>query len=177
MGIAANGPGALVLVLSATLLRGLLVGVSPTPGDTLSGPPVPFATVAQGTASGVHAPIQMTIRDTKNWERLWNQLMAPGHRLPAVDFGRDMIIAVSSGPTPEPSVLTITRVTRLRDRLAVVYTLSRPRPLPEGGNAGISAPFHVVRLARSRLPVDFVFFKTPPLLWSPNAPAQETKKG
>ena len=164
MGTAANGPGALVLVLSATLLRGPMVGASPTPGDTFSGPPVPFATVAQGTVSGVHAPIRMTIHDTKNWERLWNQLMAPGRRLPAVDFGRDMVIALSSGPRPEPATLTITRIMRLPGKLVVWYTVAQPRPLPEGGSARTSAPFHVVRLARSPLPVDFVFLKTPPIL-------------
>ena len=168
--------GALVLVLWATLFTGLTAGAaSPTPGATLSGPPVPFATVAHGTASGVDTPIRMTIHDTKSWERLWNQLMTAGHRLPAVDFDRDMIIALSSGPTPQPAFLTITRIMRVENRLVVWYTLSQPRPLPEGGTTTISAPFHVVRLARSPLPVDFVLLKTPPLMRSPSAPTRGTK--
>ena len=177
MGKAAQGAGALALVLSATLLGGPTATASPPSGDVSRGRPVPFATVAQGKASSVHAPIRMAIHDTKNWERLWNQLMAPGRRPPAVDFGRDMVIALSSGLMPHPAVLTITRITRLPDRLVVWYSLSQPQPLPEGGTAAISAPFHVVRLARSPLPVDFVLLKTPPLMRSPSAPARGTKNG
>lgn len=161
---AAHGAGTLVLILPAVLLGALTAAASPTSGTIPSGPPVPFSTVAQGTASGVRGPVRLVIHDVENWGRLWNQLMGPGHRPPTVDFGRDMVIALSSGPAPEPATLTITRIARLPGKLVVWYTVTQPRPLPEGGSARTSAPFHVVRLARSPLPVDFVFLKTPPIL-------------
>ncbi len=156
MGKTAYGAGAFALIL----LGALAAAASPSP----SGPLVPFVTVAKGTTSGVHTPIRLTIHDPESWGRLWVRIMGPGQRPPAVDFSRDMSIALSPGAAPEPAVLTITRITRGPDRLVVWYTLRQTRPLPEGGGAALSAPFHIVRLARSPLPVEFVFLKTPPIL-------------
>lgn len=175
MAQAAPGTTALMLIVSAILLSAPTGRASPTSGTLPSGPPIPFSTLAQGTASEVHGPVRMVIHDVEGWGRLWSQLLGPGHRPPAVDFGRDMVIALSSGPTSEPATLTITRITRAPGKLVVWYTVAHPRPLPEGGNARSTAPYHVVRLARSPLPVDFVFLKTPPIMRSPSAPARGAK--
>ncbi len=156
MGKTAYGAGAFALIL----LGALAAAASPIP----SGPLVPFVTVAKGTTSDVHTPIRLTIHDPESWSRLWMQIMPPGRRPPTVDFARDMVIALSPGPAPEPALLTITRITRVPGRLVVSYTLTQTRPLSEGGGIGMSAPFHVVKLARSPLPVEFVLLKRPPIL-------------
>ena len=157
----AYGVGVCVLIL----LGALTAAASPAP----SGPPVPFVTIARGTTSRLHAPIRLVIHDARTWNRLWTQILNPRQGTPVVDFARDMAIAIASGPVPEGTTLTITRITRVSGRLLVWYTLSPTRPDGAGGNA--SAPFHVVRVARSPLPVEFVFLKTPPILRRPTAPA------
>jgi len=157
----AYGAGVCVLIA----LGALNAAASPM----LSGPPVPFVTVARGTTSRVQAPIHLVIHDSRTWNNLWAQVLSPRHQAPVVDFTRDMAIAIASAPVPEGASLTITRITRVSGRFLVWYTLSPARPDGAGGSA--SAPFHVVRVARSPLPVQFVLLKTPPILRRPTAPA------
>jgi hypothetical protein len=153
-------------VYALILLGALTAAASPAP----SGPSVPFVTIARGTTSRVHAPIHLVIHDARTWSHLWTQILNPRQGAPVVDFTRDMAIAIASGPVPERTTLTITRITRLSGRLLVWYTLSPTRP--DGAGGSTSAPFHVVRVARSPLPVQFVLLKTPPILSRPTAPAE-----
>ncbi len=123
---------------------------------------MPFVTVAQGNASGVHEPTQLVIRDQAAWVTLWSRHRgATRDPVPAVDFSRDMVIAIFADESGTPRQLRIRQITQEADRLEVSYTLAVMGPLPEGEGASRVVPFHIVRLARSTLLVRFVRVKTP----------------
>ncbi len=145
------------------LVAAVALAASVTSGTSLAqtGPTVPFVTVAEGHASGVHEPAKLVIRDQAAWLALWGR-----HRgsatgpIPAVDFGHDMVVAIFGGESREMRQLTIRKIVR-DDRLDVWYTLAATRPLPDGEGVTSVVPFHIVRLARSPLPVRFLQVKTP----------------
>ena len=148
--------------LTLLVATALAVAAADEPALAQSGPTVPFVTVAQGTASGVHEPAQLVIRDQAAWVTLWGRHRgATRGPVPSVDFNRDMVIAIFADESGTPRQLKIRQITRETDRLEVSYTLAVTGPLPEGEGASRVVPFHIVRLARSTLPVRFVRVKTP----------------
>ncbi len=156
-----NVGGGLVRV-TLLVTAALAVAAATAPALAQNGPTVPFVTVAQGNASRVHEPAQLVIRDQSAWVTLWGR-----HRgstkdpLPAVDFNRDMVIAIFADESGTPRQLKIRQITQEADRLEVSYTLAVMGPLPEGEGASRVVPFHIVRVARSALLVRFVRVKTP----------------
>ncbi len=151
-------------LVGATLLVAAVLAVAATnaPAFAQAGPTVSFATVALGTGSGVHEPVQLVIRDQAAWVTLWGRHRgATRGPVPAVDFNRDMVIAIFADESGTPRQLRIRQITQEADRLEVSYTLAVIGPLPEGEGTSRVVPFHIVRLARSTLPVRFVRVKTP----------------
>ncbi len=126
---------------------------------------VPFVTLAKGKTSGVRVATEFVIRDRASWLALWrlHPALGPGSP-PTVDFGREMVIAIFAGETPASVALAISRITREPQRLIVWYSLADRHPLPQAEDAVQITPFHIVRLARSELPVRFMRAKTPPVL-------------
>ncbi len=140
----------------------LAVAAANAPALAQTGPTVPFVTVAQGNASGVHDPVQLVIRDQAAWATLWGRHRgATRAPVPAVDFSHDMVVAIFADESGTPRQLKIRQITQEANRLEVSYTLAVMGPLPEGEGASRVVPFHIVRLARSTLPVRFVRVKTP----------------
>ena len=56
----------------------------------------PTRSLDKGAQSDVSSPRQVAIRDADAWKALWSQ-HAAGRPLPAVDFGREMVVAVFMG--------------------------------------------------------------------------------
>ena len=147
---------ACLLVLAALTGAGAQVPSSRT---------VPFVTIAEGKISGVRLPERLVIRDDTAWRTLWRRHAGPdAGPPPVVDFNRDMVIAVFAGEASDSAVLAITKIAATPDRLEVAYTLRETRPLPAATANSSTAPFQIVRAARSSLPVGFVQLKTPPVL-------------
>jgi hypothetical protein len=78
-----------------------------------------------------------------------------------------MVIAVFAGESPQSAALGIARITVVSDRLAVWYSFRETRPLPAAEVDGASAPYHIVKLGRSSLPVSFFAITTPPVMQRP----------
>ncbi len=130
-----------------------------------TGLPVPFATIAAGKFSRIPTPMTLVLRTQAEWADLWRRAAGPGGAVPpAVDFRREMVAAVFGGQVSEPAAMAITRIARTSDRLMIWYTLTFTRPPLDGGVPVAFAPFHIVRLARSPLPVEFVQVEMPPVL-------------
>jgi len=144
----------------------MLVAPGAAAAQTPAGSPVPFVTIAAGEVSRIDEPGQLVIRDQTGWADLWHRI-AGGTPPPPVDFHRDMLIGVFAGQVPEPAAVTIRRIMRTSDRLEVSYAMTLTRPPLDGGETFSSAPFHIVRLVRSPLPVEFFRVKTPPVLRRP----------
>lgn len=148
----------------------LLVLAAPTGvgAQVPSGRAVPFVTIAEGKISGVRVPERLVIRDDAAWRALWHRHAGPNAGPgPVVDFDRDMVIAVFAGEASDSAILAITKIAATPDRLEVAYTLRDTRPLPAATANSSAAPFQIVRLSRSLLPVGFVQLKTPPVLRRP----------
>jgi hypothetical protein len=106
----------------------------------------------------------MVIRSQADWLALWRQHKGPAAGPPpSVHFDRTMVIAVFGGTVRRSIALAISRITREPDRLVVWYMVADTRPLPQPDQGMTATPFHIVRLARSALPVTFLPVKTPPV--------------
>ncbi len=138
------------------------------PALAQDGAAVPFVTIAAGETSGIHEPEQLVIRDQATWLSLWRRHAASrALPVPAVGFDQQMIIAMFAGQSRVPRSLTIRRIVQESGRLVVWYTLRDARPLPDGEGLTPAAPFQIVRLARSSLPVRFSQIKTPQVYLPP----------
>ncbi len=132
-----------------------------------NGPDVPFVTVATGRTSGIRQPLQVVIRERDAWLVLWRRHTGPAAGAPPVDFTREMVIAVFGGAGAGARTVTITRIARGPERLTVWYVVAERQPLPDAGDQTPAAPFHIVRLARSPLPVSFLQAKVFPVVPQP----------
>lgn len=157
-----NAAGVSIAALLALLMA---VALTAEAAQVPTGLPVPFATIAAGKFSRFHTPMTRVIRTQAEWADLWHRAAVPGGAVaPTVDFHRDMVAAVFGGQVSEPAAVAITRIERVSDRLMIWYTLVFTRPPYDGGAQVSFAPFHIVRLARSPLPVEFVQVETPSVL-------------
>lgn len=152
------------LVFLLPLLLGISTSAVP---ETVaeSSPSVPFVTIARGTKSDIRQPLQVVVRDRAAWQVLWRR-HSGATSPPPVNFNRHMVIAVFAGEFMEPAAIAIIRISREPTRLIVQYRVGPTRPLPDGGVTTMT-PFHVVRVARSKLPVAFVKIKTAPIVRQP----------
>jgi hypothetical protein len=114
---------------------------------------VPFSTVAKGS-NGPARGRNLAIRGERRLRALWDDL-GEGDDPPAIDFDRDMVIAVTLGRRPSGGHAV--RVERIEDRskrLLVRVVETRPgRGCPAAGV--VTTPYHVVRVRRSARPVHF----------------------
>ena len=151
---------------SAPALFLALLAISPcaaAPSSAQSTPSVPFATIAAGAESRVRQPGEFVIRSRAAWQSLWRRHSGT-NSAPRVDFARDIVIAVFAGEFTEPAMIAITRIIREPHSLIVLYGVSPTRPPLDGPGMLLIAPFHIVRMVHSALPVVFFRVKTPPVL-------------
>jgi hypothetical protein len=97
-------------------------GYAPYEGQTLQ-----IRRIGQWSSSGITAPAREIIRDDPAYARLWASLGA-GQR-PAVDFSRDVVIAVAAGQrTTGGHSIAVERVTRAGGGLTVDVVETVPGP-------------------------------------------------
>ncbi len=151
-------PVVLVLMLTALAIT-YATGTSQGAGADV----VSFKTVETGRTSGIREATELAIRDAAAWNELWRRHVGTAARpAPAVDFEREMVIAVFAGESVWSNGLVIIRVVRDVDRLVVYYALADMKPLPISQNVVPAMPFHIVRVPRSATPVWFSLMKTSP---------------
>jgi hypothetical protein len=125
--------------------------------------PVAFLTIAQGSQSGMITYTESVVRTPRAWEELWRK-HAEGIRMPtvppAVDFSRNMVVAVFFGKVPAGQRTAILSIQRENDRLIAVLQMIGP-PGPESEDLPQITPFHIVEVPRSSLPVVFRRAKIP----------------
>ena len=112
--------------------------------------PIRFRTVAKGDGTSTSRPRQaIVIRGERRWRKVWDQLGEAGEP-PAVDFAREMLIAVTQGP--QPSGGHAIRIRRIQPTGASVWRVSVYETAPGRGcpSTGVTTnPYHVVRVRRS----------------------------
>jgi hypothetical protein len=111
---------------------------------------VPFQTLLKGYQSSVRVPLEIAARNQTEWKALWEKHVSMEQRppaLPAVDFGRETIVAVFLGEKPTGGHdIEITNVEQRDGGLVVSYAERSPQP---GGmvTQAFIQPFHIVRIA------------------------------
>ena len=115
---------ALSCIASAVLL--LAAELPQAPAQTS----VAFATIARGAHSAILDPTELAIRTASEWATLWRRhtLGIPEARTapPAVDFFREMVVAVFAGQVPAGTHLTILKIFPQGNRLIVESQLRGP---------------------------------------------------
>ena len=150
-------------MLVITTVLGSLLALSAGATEWPQGPSVPFKTVVAGTTSHITEPATVVVRDKAAWSALWRRHIGAEHgALPPVDFTHDMVVAVFGGTSTEATRAGIARITREPTGLVVWYSVQATRPGPGEGTA--HAPYHIVKLSQSTLPVAFHFLKTQEIL-------------
>jgi hypothetical protein len=116
--------------------------------------PAELVTVAQGPMSNIEEPRQAVVRTTAEWQALWKA--HDGQRAaPAVDFTQSMVVAVFLGTRPTAGfAVEITAVRAEGSRAVVEYRERRPPPDAIAAQM-LTAPFHIVRLARTSASTEF----------------------
>ncbi len=126
------------------------------PTVPVNAPAEVFETIDIGDQSGVagERPQVFTLDTEDQWADFWarhNAIVTPQPALPAVDFSRDMVIAVVDQTEPSGGYrFEITGIEEVEGRLVVRVSKTIP-----GSDcivtAVITQPFHLVRMAKSDL--------------------------
>ncbi len=132
----------LVLVLAV-----LLPTLPLSPMSQAQTPPPAVRTVVKGPMSGIDAPRQATVRSAAEWSALW-KTHDPSGQLPAVDFSREMVVAVFLGSRPTGGYgVEIVRAVGNSGTLVVEYVETAPSR--DAITAQIlTAPYHLAAIPK-----------------------------
>ena len=110
----------------------------------LQSTPVTFTTIARGDSSQIETAAQKTVRTAVEWAALWKSHTAEG-KPPAVDFTKDMVIAIFAGTQPSAGyAVEIDRMQVTGDALVVEYRVRGPKTGDMVAQM-LTSPFHIAR--------------------------------
>ena len=146
------------------LLLFLLLSVRPLPSAECAGPgkPLQLHSVVRGVIGNLNEKSERVVRDDGEWKALWKRLglpLNPAPGPPAIDFGKDMVVAVVAG---EGRGVVEIEIVRVEQRPGCLLVTVSERGVPKKMSAGQFArfhPFHFVRIPTTGDPVAFSFVK------------------
>jgi hypothetical protein len=109
--------------------------------------PTPMRSIDKGLDSQVDDARQATVRSAAEWEKLWKQ--HAGERVrPAVDFSKDMVVAVFLGSRPTAG-FSVEIVGAHADGSALIVQYRERRPAAGGITAQVlTSPYHIVAMPK-----------------------------
>jgi len=122
---------------------------------------LPFVTVDKGYRTGIKERRFVVVNTEGEWENLWTlhkSTVSPVPKLPEVDFGREMIVAVFSGEKRTGGYgIEIRKIEEDREKgQSTVFCLETQPPPRSMVTQALTQPYHIVSLKRIDLPVVFV---------------------
>jgi hypothetical protein len=130
-------------------VRWLLLAAALVQATTL-----PVRSVDRGAMSGIAAARQVSIVDESGWNALWRE-HAPEKPKPAVDFSREMIVAVFLGTRLSAGFgVEITGYRGDGGRIVVEYRETMPSPGAITAQV-IVTPYHIAAMPRQPGPITF----------------------
>jgi hypothetical protein len=127
-------------------------------GSDAPGRPLDIRVVDAGARSGITKPQERVVRDAAEWRRLWQAHQAgvvQQRSLPAVDFSREMCVAIFAGERPTGGfAVTVEQVLESASGIEVSYRLTGPPPgaiVPQV----LTSPFQIIAVASEPGPVRF----------------------
>lgn len=147
---------AAVLALAFPIGRGAEKPVKcPGPGHALA-----IQNVVRGVIGNLRDRRETIIRNHADWRALWKRLalpLNPAPAVPAVDFSKDMVVAVSAGAG---GGILETEIVRIERRKGCMLVSVHERRLPAGSSTPQFSsfhPFHIVRIPAVRSPISFEY--------------------
>ncbi len=140
-------------ILTLSLLCGLLSSVAVGEDSLL------IRNIAKGAFSGVSEPIQKVIQDKLTWEKLWTAHranMKGDLKIPEINFSKEIVVFVAMGRQRTGGyAIEISNIRPANNRLQI--SIKRKTP-PTGAmvTQALTAPFHIVAVAKSDLKPEFV---------------------
>ncbi|HWO99834.1 MAG TPA: protease complex subunit PrcB family protein [Methylococcus sp.] len=170
--------GVLVQIATAGCILVMLMALPTGSGWAGTGREEPgrisFTLLAEGMQSGIEEERREVIRDDDAFQALWashSAGMDPAPPPPAIDFSREMLIAVFAGAQPTAGYRwTLLSLSEENGSLAVRLRLDRPGPDCAVAQV-LTQPYLLVKTDRSRLPV--VFHVVPRTVSCGSAPDQD----
>lgn len=105
-------------------------------------------TIAKGDQSNVDDARQVLVRTEAEWTKLWQQ-HNPDHPKPAVDFAKEMVVAVFMGSRPNAGFsTTITAATAANGALLVRYKETMPAAGIVSAQV-LTFPYHIVAINKA----------------------------
>jgi hypothetical protein len=141
------------LIVLLTMMAGTTTGY----GDSS-----PLRTIAEGAFSGITQARQEVIKDQAAWSKLWrqhNRKAQPAGKVPEIDFAKEMVLVVTMGQQRTGGyAIEIVKVESAKGRLRISVNHQSP---PPGAMViqVLTAPFHMVAVAKSELKPEFVLLK------------------
>ena len=110
-----------------------------------SGPaPLAIRSIGRGAISRVDSPRQAVARTPEEWAALWG-LHAPDRPLPAVDFSKEMVVAIFLGSRPSAGyAVEVTAVKAINDGAIVVQFYETQPPRDRVTAQVITDPYDIV---------------------------------
>ena len=94
--------------------------------------------------SGIDAPRTAVVRSADEWTALWKD-HARSAKAPAVDFSREMVVAVFLGTKPSGGYsVEIAQIEKRDNEVLVTYRERQPGP-DDIVTMALTSPFHIVR--------------------------------
>jgi hypothetical protein len=108
---------------------------------------IPMRPIDKGTMSNMDDARQASARSVEEWSKLWTQHAGERTR-PAVDFTKEVVVAVFMGTRPTAGFSI--EITRVREEgPALVVTYKETRPAPGGVTAQVlTSPFQIVAVPK-----------------------------
>jgi hypothetical protein len=122
--------------------------------------------LAQGSFSGITVATNLVLRTATDWEALWGSHQSGGDPKispPAVDFAKEMVVAVTMGLQPTGGYsIYIHRAESCASGLKIFVVQQLPAP-DDNVTQALSAPFHFVAVPENPLRTDFLTeWESPP---------------
>ena len=115
--------------------------------QTAQTPPPAVRTVVKGPMSGIEEPRQVAVRSAGEWAALWKMHEATA-QMPAVDFTREMVVAVFAGSRPTGGYsVEIVRAVGNTGTLVVEYVESAPAAGSVAAQL-LTAPYHLAAIPK-----------------------------
>jgi len=117
-----------------------------------------FTTIEKGFFSGFTERKKWIIKTQEQWLKSWNMHTStriPHPAPPAIDFTKDMILAVFIWQRPSGGFsVEIIRVEKVEDTIVVFFRETEPSP-DAMVTAVLTQPYHIIRIKKTDLPVIF----------------------
>jgi len=135
-------------MIAVTLMLAALLAQAPGGFMTLDGGGS-ARTIAKGDQSNIDDARQVLVRTEAEWTKLWQQ-HAPSQPRPAVDFTKEMVVAVFMGSRPNAGFSTaiVSATAAPSGALIVRYT----ETLPAAGSVSaqiLTFPYHLAAIPKS----------------------------